>query len=241
MVLSIAAETTMPRRSLRCPRACSGFGSRTSGLRFAGRSRFGFGRCRRWERGSRLRFGFGSPAGGAGGASAAGASRGGPSAGAPSASVSGSSAGVASTCSCVSSSFLLGLAIYPLSSECSRSAWIVKIRAISRFASARRAVLSSAPVAIWKRRLKRFSRLPASRFTSSSSDRSLSSLALKEIRLPLYELRLHRQLHAREAQGVLGERLGHAGQLEHDPAGLDDGDPVLGRALARTHAGHVRA
>src|SRR6188508_524495 len=100
-----------------------------------------------------------------------------------------------------------------------------------------RAVFSSAPVAIWKRRLNKFSRLSARRRSSSSSDSSLSSLALKEISLSLHELRLDRELHPGEAQGLAGERLGDAGELEHDAAGLDHGHPVLGRALAGAHAG----
>src|SRR6188474_264245 len=100
-----------------------------------------------------------------------------------------------------------------------------------------RAVFSSAPVAIWKRRLNKFSRLSARRRTSSSSDSSLSSLALKEISLSLHELRLDGQLHPGEAHGLARERLGHTGELEHDAAGLDHGHPVLGRAFAGAHAG----
>src|SRR5207302_4211879 len=50
-------------------------------------------------------------------------------------------------------------------------------------------------------------------------------------------LRLDRQLLAREPQRVLRERLGHAGELEHDAAWLDHGDPAFGRALAFAHAG----
>src|SRR4051794_18591870 len=65
---------------------------------------------------------------------------------------------------------------------------------------------------------------------------SRSSLARKEIRLPLHELGLQRQLAAREAQRFLRQVLRDAGQLEHDPAGLDDCDPVLGCALPRAHA-----
>src|SRR5262245_61813320 len=63
------------------------------------------------------------------------------------------------------------------------------------------------------------------------------SLALKEITaFPLHELRLHRQLLRGKAQRLLGERLRHPGQLEHDAARLDDGDPPFGRALALAHA-----
>ena len=49
-------------------------------------------------------------------------------------------------------------------------------------------------------------------------------------------MRLDRELAAGEPQRLLGERLGHAGELEHHAAGLDDGDPALGRALAGAHA-----
>src|SRR3954454_18439789 len=100
-----------------------------------------------------------------------------------------------------------------------------------------RAVCSSAPVAIWKRRLNRFSRLSARRRTSSSSESSLSSLALKEISLSLHELRLDGQLHPGEAHRLAGERLGHTRELEHDAAGLDHGHPMPGRAPAGAHAG----
>src|SRR5262245_38145433 len=99
-----------------------------------------------------------------------------------------------------------------------------------------RAVFSSAPVAIWKRRLNKFSRLSARRRSSSSSESSRISLALKEISLPLHELRLDWELHPGEPHGLAGERLRHTGQLEHDASGLDHGHPVLGGALAGAHA-----
>src|SRR4051794_20109133 len=51
------------------------------------------------------------------------------------------------------------------------------------------------------------------------------------------ELGLHGQLVPGEAHGLTGERLGHAGELEHHAAGLDDGHPALGVALAGAHAG----
>src|SRR5919202_3536443 len=51
------------------------------------------------------------------------------------------------------------------------------------------------------------------------------------------ELGLHGQLVAGKAHRLTGERLRHAGQLEHHAAGLDDRDPALGRALAGAHAG----
>src|SRR5213078_5108797 len=59
IVLSIASETTTPRRSWLRPRSCSGLGRRTIGRRSAGRSRLGFECLWRSERGSRLRFGLG--------------------------------------------------------------------------------------------------------------------------------------------------------------------------------------
>src|SRR3954452_2418130 len=111
------------------------------------------------------------------------------------------------------------------------------MRAISRLAIFRRAVFSSAPVAAWNRRLNSSCRVSASRCSSSSSVRSRMSLARKEITtLALHELRLHRQLLRGEAQRLLGERLRHTGQLEHDAARLDDGHPALRGALALAHA-----
>src|SRR5918994_4312254 len=66
---------------------------------------------------------------------------------------------------------------------------------------------------------------------------SRSVLAFKEISFLLHDLRLHRQLLAREREGLTGERLGDSGELEHDATRLDDGHPVLRGALARAHAG----
>src|SRR3954464_2492021 len=110
------------------------------------------------------------------------------------------------------------------------------MRAISRFASFSRALFSSAPVADWKRRLNSSCRRSCNAFSNSSSVMSLMSLALKEIRLPLHELRLHRELRAGKSERFLCERLGHACELEHHATRLDDCDPVLGRALAGAHA-----
>src|SRR5690348_2097530 len=110
------------------------------------------------------------------------------------------------------------------------------MRAISRFASFRRALFSSAPVADWKRRLNSSCRRSCNASASSSSVMSLRSLAFKEIRLPLHELRLQRQLRPGQAQRFLRELLGHTGELEHHAARLDHRDPVLRRALARAHA-----
>src|SRR6476646_5212781 len=58
----------------------------------------------------------------------------------------------------------------------------------------------------------------------------------KEGFLSFHDLRLDRQLLTGETKRLLGERLGDAGELEHHPAGLDHGDPALGRALAGAHA-----
>src|SRR3954463_12879201 len=98
------------------------------------------------------------------------------------------------------------------------------MRAISRFASLRRVEFSSAPVAAWNRRLNSSWRVSASRCSSSSSVRSRRSLARKEITaLAPHELRLDRQLLGCETERFLRERLGHAAELEHDPARLHDG------------------
>src|SRR6266540_5898387 len=72
IVLSAALETTTPRRSWRRPRSASAFGTREIGLRSAGRSRRGLGRCRRCARGTCFRFGFFSETGA--GTASAGAS-----------------------------------------------------------------------------------------------------------------------------------------------------------------------
>ena len=74
IVFSIASETTVPWRSWRRPRSCSGFSSRTIGFRSVDATRFGRVRCGRCERGRRFFFGFG-PDCGAGAAAAASASR----------------------------------------------------------------------------------------------------------------------------------------------------------------------
>src|SRR5579871_3444830 len=111
------------------------------------------------------------------------------------------------------------------------------MRAISRFASFRRVVFSSAPVAAWNRRLNSSWRVSASRCSSSSSDRSRRSLARKEITtLASHELRLDRQLLRRETERFLRERLRDSRELEHDAARLDDGHPAFGGALALAHA-----
>src|SRR6266480_4890508 len=67
----------------------------------------------------------------------------------------------------------------------SRSLTTVRIRAISRLASLRRAEFSSAPVTDWKRRLNSSCRRSASRCSRSSSLRSRNSDALVKRALPL--------------------------------------------------------
>src|SRR3954464_5600250 len=112
------------------------------------------------------------------------------------------------------------------------------MRAISRFVSFNRALFSSAPVTDWKRRLKSSWRRSVSRWSSSSSVRSRSSLGLvKELSLSLHHFGLDGQLLPREAERFLRERFRHAGELEHHAPRLDHGDPALGRALAGAHAG----
>ena len=202
IVLSIAAETTTPRRSWRRPRSCSGFGSRVDRLALAGFAR----RLRRFGAASRRRFGFGAqPCGFAAAASAAlarprlrlsgscglrrrprrrrlasGASSSrllgrGRSAGAS----RGASARSPTRRLSVSSSGVFSSAISSLLSAAAacRSFRTVRMRAISRFASRSRAVFSSAPVADWKRRLNSSCRVSASRCSSSSSVRSRRCLS----------------------------------------------------------------
>src|SRR6201995_4704453 len=53
--------------------------------------------------------------------------------------------------------------------------------------------------------------------------------------LALDEFRLHRKLVPGEAQRFARQVLGDAGQLEHDLARLDHGDPALGVALPGAH------
>ena len=137
---------------------------------------------------------------------------------------------------------LVSHAYVVLSISASRSLRMVRMRAISRFARRRRAEFSSAPVADWKRRLNSSCRV-SSRCCCQLGVAQVAQLprphyclANRRARLPLHDLRPHRELGAREAERLLGERLRNAGELEHHAARLDDGDPVLGRALAGAHA-----
>src|SRR3954463_12915362 len=110
------------------------------------------------------------------------------------------------------------------------------MRAISRFAERSRALFSSAPVADWKRRLNSSLRVSPIFSSSSSSVRSRSWLAFKEISLPPHELHLDWKLLAGEPKCLAGECLVDTCKLEQDAAGLDDCDPAFRRALARAHA-----
>src|SRR6185437_9409837 len=110
-----------------------------------------------------------------------------------------------------------------------RSVWTVKMRAISRFVSFRRALFSSAPVTDWNRRLNSSCRRSVRRSANSSSDSSRSSLGLvKELSLSFHHFAFHRQLLACETQRLLGQRLRNARELEHHAAGLDHGHPAFG-------------
>src|SRR5262245_14998306 len=98
MVLSAPAETTVPGRSCRRPRSCSGFGRRVIGLRSADGTRLGrvfFGRS---ERGSRFFLGFGPDTAAAVSAGASAAST------APASSAGGSSASTTSSASAATGS-----------------------------------------------------------------------------------------------------------------------------------------
>src|SRR6186713_3479435 len=71
---------------------------------------------------------------------------------------------------------------------------------------------------------------------SSASDR-LRTLAMSIATNSFadQELDVDRQLVACQAHCLGGLVLRHAGHLEQDSTGLDDGDPVIGSALARAH------
>src|SRR6266851_1719565 len=82
---------------------------------------------------------------------------------------------------------------------------------------------------------------PNSRLTTSAVSASRASgacsLTSALTELTLDHPALHRELMDRAAQRLPGHRLGYAGKLEPDPAGLHVRDPPLRRSLARTHAG----
>src|SRR5205085_6920145 len=88
----------------------------------------------------------------------------------------------------VSLLFVSHLYLSVLAAVACRSVCTVKMRAISRLVSLRRAEFSSAPVTDWKRRLKSSWRRSVSRWSSSSSESSRNSLGLvKEISLSLHD------------------------------------------------------
>src|SRR5438067_8393520 len=223
IVLSIASETTTPRRSWRRPRSCSGFSSREIGLRVVARSRVGRVFCGRSERGSRLPFFFGSDCGAgvasASGSSAAISASAGSSVGDSSTAVPDTASAVSDTSgsrstdvSLVSSVFSFSVSsaisyLFVVAADC-RSFCTVRMRAISRFVSFRRALFSSAPVTDWNRRLNSSCRRSVRRSASSSSVNSRSSLGLvKELSLSFHNFAFHRQLLARETERFLGQRL----------------------------------
>src|SRR6476646_446150 len=118
------------------------------------------------------------------------------------------------------------------------------MRAMVRRTSRTRLGFSSWLVADWKRRLN------CSRFRSPSCCCSWSSVltlrsSIAGMLLFLFDqalaeashdLGLDRQLLRRTLERRLGERAGHAVELEQDAAGLHPGDPEFGAALARAHA-----
>src|SRR5215469_777697 len=72
-------------------------------------------------------------------------------------------------------------------------------------------------------------------FASRASGACASASALTH--LSCDKAALHWQFVHRAAKCLPGHRLGHARQLEHDPARFDVGDPPLRRALAGSHPG----
>src|SRR6185295_16938492 len=105
------------------------------------------------------------------------------------------------------------------------------MRAISRRTACSRPWLSSWPVAAWKRRLNSSSLASRSLVSSSSSSSSRNGEESLLVRLLIShllasdELALHRELVHRTTHCLARDRLGNTGQLEHDPARLDVGDP----------------
>src|SRR2546430_396663 len=116
----------------------------------------------------------------------------------------------------------------------------VRARARSRLTRPTRAVSSSSPVALEKRRPNTSLRRVATCLRSSSSSRSRSCRACI-VDLPLVlakdELGLKRQLVRGEPDRVSRERLRYAGELEHHAPGLDHRHPAFRGALAGPHAG----
>src|SRR5512143_1130190 len=112
------------------------------------------------------------------------------------------------------------------------------MRAISRRTSRTRAVFSSWPLALRKRRLNASLRRSTSDAFSWSGVLSLTSSAFISTLLAQasHETRLDRQLGRRQGERFDRQRLRHAIDLEHDPAGMDADHPVFGRALTRAHA-----
>ena len=123
-----------------------------------------------------------------------------------------------------------------------RSILTVRMRAISRLAiRSRAAVLERAGSRLEaqvEELLPRLRHLPVELLVTSAH---AARLALKEISLALHELRPDRQLLAREAERLFGELLGDAGELEHDAARLDDGDPALRASPCRSPSASRRA
>src|SRR5690606_27607217 len=132
----------------------------------------------------------------------------------------------------------------------SRSRRIVLHCAMALRTSRMRAVFSRLLTASWNRRLNSssFSSLTLARISSVDISRISFTLMIvigftTRLRsgcrvgdLPLHELALDGQLVRREPQRLPGGLLVHAGDLKHDAAGLDDGDPDLRGALAGAHA-----
>src|SRR6266480_4434124 len=132
------------------------------------------------------------------------------------------------------------------------------MRAISLRTARSRPWLSSCPVAAWNRRLNSSTLASASLLSSSSSVALRRSTAVKPLairprpphvsRIPALASRawgacpstsgfnsltgdesaLHGELVHGPAECLPGNRLGHTGQLEHDPPRLDVGHPPLG-------------
>src|SRR5918997_1639799 len=106
-----------------------------------------------------------------------------------------------------------------------------------------RRLLSSCPVAIWKRRLNSSSLASRTRSVSSSSVSSRSSAAVVTAAmsdvttLTGHDPALHGQLVDRPAERLASGLLVRVAHLEQHPTRLHVRDPLLRGALAGTHPG----
>src|SRR6185503_17230905 len=132
----------------------------------------------------------------------------------------------------------------PLASNCSalcRSVICCRSRAISFFNCGNSRLFFTSPRSLRSRSMKRSLRFSSSSFCAEaiSSARISRTRSLRFDTLGLLshnELGLDWQLVRGQAHRLFDDLLTHAAQLEEHTPRLDDRDPMVGRALAGTHA-----